>query len=104
MFSTLDRLEIEMIHNFKDRETQKVASGQRSRKLSPDIQPKAFTLLQLLIAADVLDDMKSPPGNRFHALDRDRKGQYAVWINTEWRICFGWSDGGATDVEITDYH
>jgi toxin HigB-1 len=93
-----------MIHNFRDRETEKIASGQRSRKLPVDIQPKAFIILQMLEAATRLDDMKSPPGNRFHALDRDRKGQYSVSINMQWRICFRWSDGGATDVEITDYH
>ena len=68
------------------------------------MQPKAFILLQLLVAANQLDDMKLSPGNHFHPLDRDRKGQYAIWINKQWRICFGWSDGGATDVEITDYH
>ena len=93
-----------MIHSFRDEQTEKIASGQRSRKLPLDIQPKAFVILKLLSAASGPEDMKSPPGNRFHALDRDRKGQYSVSINMQWRICFGWSDGGATDVEITDYH
>ena len=93
-----------MIHNFRDKEIEKIANGQRSRKLPVDMQSKAFAILQLLAAASHCDDMKSPPGNRFHALDQDRKGQYSVSINMQWRICFGWSDGGATYVEITDYH
>ena len=93
-----------MTHNYSCKETEKIANGQRSRKLPADMQPKAFALLKLLAAATHLDDLKSPPGNRFHSLDRDRKGQYSVSINMQWRICFGWSDGGATDVEITDYH
>ena len=93
-----------MIISFRDKEAEKIASGQRSRTRPADIQPKAFRLLKLLSAASGPDDMKSPPGNRFHALDHDRKGQYNVSINMQWRICFGWSDGGATDVEITDYH
>ena len=93
-----------MIRNYQDRETEKVANGQRSRKLPADIQLKAFTKLAMIAAASNPQDLQSPPGNRFHALDRDRKGQYSIAINMQWRICFGWSDGGATDVEITDYH
>lgn len=93
-----------VILNYADRETEKVANGQRSRNLPVEIQPKAFVLLTLLGAASSPQDMQSPPGNKFHLLKDDRKGQYAVWINKQWRICFGWSDGGATDVEITDYH
>lgn len=51
-----------------------------------------------------LRDLKSPPGNKLHPLDRDRQGQHAVRINDQFRICFRWVDGGAEDVEITDYH
>ena len=92
----------------KDRwRTQSAAvypAKQTSRRLPPDIQPKAFIKLAMLAAASAPQDLQSPPSNRFHELDRDRKGQYSISINMQWRICFGWSDGGATDVEITDYH
>ena len=61
-------------------------------------------MLRILDAATDLDTLRAVPGNRFHVLKDDRKGQYSISINMQWRICFGWSDGGATDVEITDYH
>ena len=93
-----------MIRSFHDRDTEMLANGQRSRKLPLEIQTKAFSKLSMLAAATIPQDLQSPPSNRFHALDRDRKGQYSISINMQWRICFGWSDGGATDVEITDYH
>jgi proteic killer suppression protein len=55
-------------------------------------------------AALRLDDLKSPPGNRLHALSGDRKGQHAIRINDQFRLCFRWTEGGAEDVEINDYH
>ncbi len=51
-----------------------------------------------------LRDLRSPPGNRLEALVGDRAGQHSIRINDQWRICFRWSDGGADDVEIVDYH
>ena len=58
----------------------------------------------MLDAADRLDDLKMPPGNRLHALERNRKGQHSIAINDQFRICFVWRDGNAYDVEIVDYH
>lgn len=58
----------------------------------------------MLDAANDLDDLKNPPGNRLHALTGDRAGQHSISINMKWRICFVWKDGDAYDVEITDYH
>ena len=55
-------------------------------------------------AAAQLDDLKVPPGNRLHALTGDRKGQHAIRINDQYRVCFEWRDGNAYEVEITDYH
>jgi len=60
--------------------------------------------LQYLHHAKVLSDLRSPPGNRFEALKGDRKGQYSVRINDQWRICFRWIHDDAFDVEIIDYH
>lgn len=51
-----------------------------------------------------MEDLRVPPGNRLEKLARERKGQYSIRINDQWRICFRWSDGDAYDVEIVDYH
>lgn len=58
----------------------------------------------MLDAAASLEDLKSPPGNRLEALKGNRAGQFSIRINDQWRICFGWSNGGAEQVEIVDYH
>ena len=55
-------------------------------------------------AAKKLDDLKVPPGNKLHALEGDRDGQHAFWVNDQFRVCFTWQDGDAYGVEITDYH
>jgi proteic killer suppression protein len=60
-------------------------------------------LLQL-DAADRLDDLRIPPGNRLEALKGDRKGQHSIRVNDQWRVCFRWDDGDAYEVEIVDYH
>ena len=93
-----------MILNFADKETESIWNGLRSRKLPPDMQDRAFARLQMLDAADTLDDLRNPPSNRLHALKDDRAGQHSISINKQWRICFVWRDGGADGVEITDYH
>jgi proteic killer suppression protein len=58
----------------------------------------------LLDAADSVEDLRVPPGNRLEKLYGDRKGQHSIRINDQWRICFRWKDTDAYDVEITDYH
>jgi proteic killer suppression protein len=93
-----------MIRSFRDRKTEAVFSGQQPRSLPHQIFARARNKLLLLDAATSLDDLKLPPSNRLHALGADRKGQHAIWINDQWRVCFLWKDGGAEDVEITDYH
>lgn len=93
-----------MIYSFADKETARVARGDRSRSYPPDIQRKAFVLLRQM--AEVLDwnELRNPPGNKLHALHGDRNGQYAIWINSQWRIAFTPTAEGLSDVEITDYH
>jgi toxin HigB-1 len=93
-----------MIQSFANTETERIWNGERSRKLPPDIQERALVKLAMIDAADSLDDLKNPPSNRLHALDRDRIGQHSVSINRQWRICFVWKGGHAHDVEIVDYH
>jgi len=60
--------------------------------------------LEYLDLVTRLDDLKVPPSNRLHKLERDREGQYSISVNDQWRICFRFVDGGAYDVERTDYH
>jgi len=93
-----------MIRSFDDEETERIWSGERSRKLPQDMQDRALDKLKMLNRAKTLDDLRNPPGNRLHALKEDRAGQHSISINKQWRICFVWRDGGADGVEITDYH
>lgn len=93
-----------MIKSFKDKETLGVWEGRISRRLPTDIQGVARRKLRMLNNATLLDDLRIPPANRLEALKGRRKGQYSIRINDQWRICFVWSDGSVTDVEIVDYH
>jgi len=93
-----------VIRNFRDRETETVWAGKRSRRLPGDIQEAALRKLRLLNRSTVLDELRVPPGNRLEALSGNRRGQHSIRINQQWRVCFRWSDGGCDDVEICDYH
>jgi proteic killer suppression protein len=93
-----------MIKTFKDRETQGIWEGRRSRRLPNNIQAVARRKLRMLNNARTLDDLRIPPANRLEALKGKRKGQHSIRINDQWRICFAWSNGEASDVEIVDYH
>lgn len=93
-----------MIVGFRDTETARIWRGQRSRRLPPDVQDIALRKLRILNNAKVLNDLRIPPGNRLEALRADRTGQHSIRINDQWRICFIWTIGGPTDVEIVDYH
>jgi toxin HigB-1 len=68
------------------------------------IERAALRKLAQLDLAQNLDDMRVPPGNRLEALSGDRKGQWSIHINDQYRICFRWTNEGPTDVEIVDYH
>lgn len=93
-----------MIQSFKDKEAEKIFRRQRSRKLPGDIQQVALRKLRMLNRAFNLTDLRMPPANRLEKLKGDRKDQYSIRINNQWRICFRWQDGDAYDVEIVDYH
>jgi proteic killer suppression protein len=95
---------LDMIQSFRDRETEKIWNGRRSRRLPGDIQVAALRKLRALDAAEQLDDLRLPPGNRLEALAGDRRGQHSIRINQQWRICFRWNEGHCDDVEICDYH
>ena len=93
-----------VIRTFRDPETQKIFQRERSRRFSPQVQRVALRKLNILDAAESLNDLRVPPGNRLEKLSGDRAGQHSIRINDQWRICFRWVDGDAYDVEIVDYH
>ena len=87
-----------------DGETEKIWNGERSRRLPGDIQAAALRKLRLINAARKIDDLRVPPGNRLEQLKGNRAGQWSIRVNDQWRIVFRWSEGGAEDVAIVDYH
>ena len=93
-----------MIISFRSRETEKIFARQRSKKLPQDVQQRAYLKLRMLNNAQDLDDLRIPPANRLEKLKGSRKGQHSIRINNQWRICFYWRSGSATNVEIIDYH
>ena len=94
-----------MIVSYRDKRTADFAAGKRVKAFS-GVERAARLKLDRVEAADVLQDLAALPGNRFEALKGDRKGQYSVRINDQWRICFEWPDKspGPTNVDIVDYH
>lgn len=93
-----------VIGSFGDRETERVFRRERSRRLGPEVQRVALRKLLLLDAAESLDDLRSPPGNRLEKLSGDRAGQHSIRVNDQWRICSVWRERSAFEVEIADYH
>ena len=93
-----------MINGFLDAETERIWRGEGSRRLPSDIQRTARRKLRMLNNAATLMDLRLPPANRLEALKGDRRGQYSIRVNDQWRICFIWSADHASRVEIVDYH
>lgn len=93
-----------MIRSYGNKETGIVASGKAPKGFPSNLVRSAQRKLFMIEQAVELGDLKSPPGNRLEALKGDRKGQYSIRINDQFRICFKWKDGNAEDVEIDDYH
>lgn len=93
-----------MIRSFRDTQTERVFRRERSRRFPPEVQRRAHRRLLLLDAAETLQDLRVPPGNRLERLSGRRAKQHTIRINDQWRICFRWDRGDAYDVEITDYH
>ena len=93
-----------MLKSFADKRTAAIFVGEQVKRLPPEIQQTARRKLKLIDAATSLDALRVPRSNRLELLKGDRRGQYSIRINPQWRICFAWEDGHAADVEITDYH
>ena len=98
------RYHVDMIKTFASKEAEKIFSRKISRRLPEHIQRKGRMKLEILDAADFLNDLRIPPGNRLEKLSGDKKGQHSIRINQQWRICFRWKNGDAYEVEIVDYH
>ena len=92
-----------MILVFADKDAEKLFSGRRVKKYSPELSDRALQKLLMLNAANQISDLRMPPGNRLEALAGDRKGQHSIHINDQYRICFVWTAAGPRDVHIVDY-
>jgi proteic killer suppression protein len=92
-----------MIRSFTCSDTEALSNGIRVKRFEKIAAIARRKLRQLEIAGN-LEDLRVPPGNRLEALKGNRTGQYSIRINRQWRVCFRWTDAGAEDVEITDYH
>lgn len=92
-----------MIKSFRCEETRRFFETGKSKRLS-SIAVVAARKLAMLDAAHMLEFLRSPPGNRLEALRGDRKGQYSIRINDQFRICFRWAEDGPAEVEVVDYH
>ena len=93
-----------MLRSFRDKDTEAVWHRRRTRRIDTTLARAAWRKLALLHAAEHLDDLRIPPGNRLEKLNGARAGEHSIRINQQWRICFRWDDGDAYDVEIVDYH
>ncbi|MEQ1605540.1 MAG: type II toxin-antitoxin system RelE/ParE family toxin [Pyrinomonadaceae bacterium] len=97
-----------MIVSFADQATEDVFHRSNSaaarKKLPRELFAIAARKLDQINFADLLDDLRAPPGNRLEALKHDRSGQLSIRINDQYRICFEWNNGNAINVEIVDYH
>lgn len=95
-----------MIRSTRGKHAAAILSGKAKKGFPPDIIAQAERKLRLLGRARSFDDLRFPKSNNLEALKADRKGQYSIRINDQWRICFRWDDSSrdAYDVEITDYH
>jgi proteic killer suppression protein len=91
-----------MIKGFKCKKTERLFNGERVSAFS-GFSRQADKRLRILDASETLEALRALPSNRFEALSGDRKGQYSIRVNKQWRVCFKWAEG-AHEVEIVDYH
>ncbi|HUZ41929.1 MAG TPA: type II toxin-antitoxin system RelE/ParE family toxin [Acidimicrobiales bacterium] len=94
----------EVLLSFGDKTTERVWQRERVRAFDQELLRSALRKLLILDAAEQLEDLTIPPGNRLENLRGDRVGQHSIRINQQWRICFRWTTAGPEDVSIIDYH
>ena len=96
-----------MIEGFDDKATGDLYHGRRTKRVAKfpaDLVGAALRKLDMLNAAQVLEDLRVPPGNRLEALKGDRAGQHSIRVNDQWRLVFRWGEGGPAGVSLVDYH
>ena len=97
-----------MIRSFGDVGTEDIFNGRNTkaarRSCPRNLWQGAVRKLEQLDSAESLDDLRVPPGNRLEVLTGNRRGQFSVRINSQYRVCFAWSDSGPDEVEVVDYH
>lgn len=94
----------DVIKSFADRDTERLFAREPVRRFPADLRRVMLRKLVAVDAAEALDELRVPPGNRLEKLRGDRAGQYSIRVNEQWRVCFRWSAGDAHDVAIVDYH
>ena len=92
-----------MIASFACRDTKELFENKHVNRFSSFVK-QAQIKLKLLNATKNINDLRVPPGNRLELLTGDRKNQYSIRINNQWRLCFKWHEGNSYNVEIVDYH
>ncbi|MBI2473283.1 type II toxin-antitoxin system RelE/ParE family toxin [Candidatus Uhrbacteria bacterium] len=93
-----------MIQHFSDKETEKIFHREMSKKIPENIQQRAYRKLLMLHASISINDLRSPPSNHLEKLTGNRKNEYSIRINDQWRICFVWKTNHSYNVKIEDYH
>lgn len=93
-----------MIRSFGSKDTERIWHEQYVKRVDPVVQRATLRKLELIHAAQDIQDLRVPPGNRLEKLVGDRRGQHSIRVDARWRLCFVWSEGGADDVELVDYH
>jgi len=93
-----------VIQSFADRDSERLFRREFVRRFPGQLQRLMLRKLALVDAAEQLEDLRVPPGNRLEKLKGDRAGQHSIRVNDQWRICFRWKNGNAFDVAVVDYH
>jgi proteic killer suppression protein len=93
-----------VIKSFADPDTERLFARERVRRYPAELQKIMFRKLLVVDAAEQVQDLRAPPGNRLEKLSGHRARQHSIRVNDQWRICFRWHDGNAYDVELVDYH
>jgi toxin HigB-1 len=93
-----------VIQHFANKETEQLWTTGKSRRLPPAIIQRALMRLMQIHAAAAVDDLRLPPSNQLEALQGGRTGQWSIRINAQWRICFRFENGNASEIKIVDYH
>jgi toxin HigB-1 len=93
-----------VIRSFRDKDTEAIWQRRYIKRLTPELSRFAYNNLVLINAAESINDLRVPPGNRLEKLSGGRAGQYSVRVNDKWCVCFTWSTAGARNVELVDYH